>query len=220
MYRIVNFGALILSSFIWVRADSPLMVELKPGLNEVTIKILNQYHSAFDSICVMVKQDDLPEGFIISPKSQYLNVPAKSKSEDGLLLCIKVDEEAKPGVYQIPLMLMDRANHSWNYALKVKLEIPKPEEYDLFQNYPNPFNANAQIKYMLMNDQEQETQLVIYDLLGKPIRTLVNKKQSAGHYRVVWDGGDEQGKGVASGIYFYKLTSGSFMKIRKMTILK
>lgn len=101
-----------------------------------------------------------------------------------------------------------------------KVEIPKPEKYDLLQNYPNPFNAQTQIKYLLANKHEQETRLVIFDLLGRHIRTLVNKKQPAGTYQVIWDGKDDEGKEIARGIYYYRITSGSFIKTKKMLFIK
>jgi len=215
---IIVFFALM--SFVFLGADSPPVIELKPGLNEVTIRVLNKCNSDFESIHVVINQQDLPEGLTISQESQHIKVTAKSQSEAGLMLRMKVAEHARPGIYEIPLVLKDKTNHSWKYTLTAKLEINKPDKYDLLQNYPNPFNSNTQIEYALVNDQEQETQLVIYDLLGKQVRMLVNKKQSAGNYRVIWDGKDEQGTEVANGIYFDKITSGSFAKIRKMTLLK
>ena len=90
----------------------------------------------------------------------------------------------------------------------------------IFQNFPDPFNTNAQVKYALANDQEQQTKLIIFDLLGKQTKTLVNKKQPAGFYQVSWDGKDDSGASVASGVYFYKLSSGSFVSIKKLTVLK
>ena len=117
-------------------------------------------------------------------------------------------------------MLRDKANHSWSYNLKVKLGIQEPYKYELIQNHPNPFNANTHIKYALGNAQEQNTQLVIFDLMGKQIRTLINMNQSTGIYDVIWDGKDDAGESVSSGFYFYKITSGSFLMTRKMMLLK
>ena len=217
MNKIIIVAVLILLLPVFVSADS---IELRPGINEVSIKILNKCDVNFESICVIVKQEDLPEGVFISKNSQHLNVSANSKTEHGLPLLIKVNEEATPGIYEIVFMLKDNANHSWHYKLTAKLEIPKPEKYDLLPNYPNPFNANTQIKYLLVHNQQQQTQLLIYDLLGKQIRILVNKKQSAGTYKVIGDGKDEQGIQAASGIYFYKISTGTFVKVRKMSLIK
>jgi len=118
------------------------------------------------------------------------------------------------------LQLKDKANHSWKYSFTAEVKLNKPERYDLSQNYPNPFNTTTQIKYALVNDQEQQTKLVIFDLLGKQIAILVNKKQPAGFFQVIWDGKDESGVSVASGVYFYQFSSGSFVSSKKLTVLK
>jgi len=215
---IISFFALM--SFIFLGADSPPVIELKPGINEVTLKVLNNCNSDIEAIQVVVEEEDLPEGLTISSTPQHINVSAKSKSEVGLLLLMKVTEQAMPGIFKIPLLLKDEANHSWKYTVTAELKLNKPDRYDLSQNYPNPFNTNTQIKYALANDQEQQTKLIIFDLLGKQTKMLVNKKQPAGFYQVNWDGKDDAGALVASGIYFYKLSSGSFVNIRKLTVLK
>jgi flagellar hook assembly protein FlgD len=115
---------------------------------------------------------------------------------------------------------MDKANNSWSYKISATYNKNVPKSYDLAQNYPNPFNSQTMITYSLSNDSEQVTRLEIIDLLGRNMRTLVNKKQTAGSYQVIWDGKDNTGNNVATGIYFYKLTSGTYSKIKKMSILK
>ncbi len=220
MYKIIIVVLLMLLAPVFVWADSASMIELKPGINEITIKVANNCDIDLQSICVIVNEEDMPDGLHIFSNLQYINVPAKSKTKDGLLLRIEVNNDAAPGLYQIPFKIQDKANHSWSHKLNAELNTSKPGKYALLPNYPNPFNANTQISYFLENNQQQQTQLVIYDLLGKQIRTLVNKKQAAGTYNVIWDGKDEQGNDVATGIYFYKMCSGSFTKTRKMTLLK
>lgn len=79
-----------------------------------------------------------------------------------------------------------------------------PARFSLAQNYPNPFNAGTVIKYSLVNSGE--VSLVIHDLLGREVVSLVKGRQSAGTHTVQWFGQDNKGQDVASGIYFYKLT--------------
>ena len=124
-------------------ADSPPAIALKPGRNEVSLKILNKSNLDLESICVIVKAEDLPEGLSIMESMQKVDISPNSASENSLLLKIEVNEKVKAGVYQIPFLLMDKANHSWDYELTAELKTFKPEKYELSQNYPNPFNLNT-----------------------------------------------------------------------------
>ncbi|MBN2088262.1 T9SS type A sorting domain-containing protein, partial [candidate division KSB1 bacterium] len=93
-----------------------------------------------------------------------------------------------------------------------------PEAFVLSQNYPNPFNPTTEIVYALPKDVT--VSLTIYNTLGHKIATLVNEKQAAGTYRTMWDGRDEFGKNVATGIYFYHLQAGDFSTTMKMLLVK
>lgn len=93
-----------------------------------------------------------------------------------------------------------------------------PPQFTLEQNYPNPFNPGTFIQYKLPRDEK--VVLKIYNLLGQKIRTLVDREQKAGVHKIRWDGKDDLGREVASGIYFYKIKAGSFTKTRKMLLLK
>jgi hypothetical protein len=91
--------------------------------------------------------------------------------------------------------------------------------YQLQQNYPNPFNPRTIINYRLAFDNFVE--LAIYNLSGQQIRTLVSIYQPAGSHQVEWDGRDESGQPVASGIYFYQLKAGNdFAATKKMVLLR
>jgi hypothetical protein len=93
-----------------------------------------------------------------------------------------------------------------------------PSEYLLRQNHPNPFNPITTIKYSL--PRTSKVILKVYDLLGKEIKTLVNQTQSVGKKSVVWDGTDNSGYQVSSGIYIYRLETGSKTFSKKMMFLK
>jgi len=93
-----------------------------------------------------------------------------------------------------------------------------PEGFYLEQNYPNPFNPETQISYQLASSGF--TSIGIYDLLGREIKTLVSKDQPAGNYTVTWNGTDELGNKVPSGIYLYTLKTGILVESKKMILLK
>ncbi len=93
-----------------------------------------------------------------------------------------------------------------------------PLTFDLKQNYPNPFNPTTVISYQIPNNQM--VNLEIYDALGQKVRTLVNSGQEAGFYNVEWDGKNDFGASVTSGVYFYRIHTDSFIKVMKMMLLK
>ena len=93
-----------------------------------------------------------------------------------------------------------------------------PTVFALEQNYPNPFNPSTTIKYQIPNDAN--VNLVIWNLQGQKIRTLVAKEQKAGYYNVVWDGRNDAGQTVSSGFYLYRVQAGSFVAVHKMMLIK
>ncbi len=88
----------------------------------------------------------------------------------------------------------------------------------LAQNYPNPFNPQTTISFTIAS--RGHVALNVYDVSGALVRTLANETRGPGAYQVQWDGRDENGCAVASGVYFYRLVAGSFTSTRKMVLLK
>ncbi len=86
-------------------------------------------------------------------------------------------------------------------------------KYELMNNYPNPFNPSTKINYSLA--EPQFTSIIIYDVMGRQVATLVNEKQSAGNYSLIWNASN-----YSSGVYFYKIQAGSFTETKKMTLVK
>jgi hypothetical protein len=93
-----------------------------------------------------------------------------------------------------------------------------PNTPGLYQNTPNPCNPRTAIEFDLT--EGVATTLGIYNLSGRRVRTLVNGIVAAGHHRVPWDGTDDSGNRVASGVYVYRLTAGSYYASRKLVVLK
>ncbi len=93
-----------------------------------------------------------------------------------------------------------------------------PAEFALSQNYPNPFNPTTTLSYSL--PKSTQVSIVVYDLLGSPVKTLVNEAQSAGSFQVVWNATNDLGVQVPSGNYIVKMVAGDFVQTRKMTLLK
>ena len=93
-----------------------------------------------------------------------------------------------------------------------------PKVFALHQNYPNPFNPTTFIKYDL--PKEAKVKIVIYNLMGREVRTLVTEKQNAGYKTVIWNGRNNNGQLVSSGCYIYHMVTDKFQKTKKMTLLK
>ncbi len=102
------------------------------------------------------------------------------------------------------------------HVFNSKMLIPK--KFQLKQNFPNPFNPETTIEYDL--PRAEQVSLEIYDLLGKSIAVLVQKKQAAGRHRVLWKGRLTSGLAAPSGIYVCKLRAGDFVAVKKMLLLR
>jgi hypothetical protein len=96
-----------------------------------------------------------------------------------------------------------------------------PSAYSLGQNYPNPFNPVTKIKFDLANtplnplSRGETVTLKVFDITGKKVATLVNEQLKPGSYEVTFDGSN-----LGSGVYYYKLTSGSFIETKKMLLVR
>ena len=93
-----------------------------------------------------------------------------------------------------------------------------PAEFSLLQNYPNPFNPTTTISYTL--PEAGQVSLVIYDMMGRQVSTLVDGFRDAGRYTQQWNAGNDNGTGLASGIYYAQLISGSFQQTIKMVLMR
>ena len=104
--------------------------------------------------------------------------------------------------------------------------ISLPASFSLSQNYPNPFNPTTTISFAVPYVETEHTvslhvTLKVFDLLGREVATLVNEEKAPGNYKVAFDASHpEQGRSMTSGIYFYRLTAGDFVEIKKMLLLK
>jgi subtilisin family serine protease len=141
--------------------------------------------------------------------------------------------ESCPGNEEILFSLdIDSDNHTfWTDTLRIYLypvgigdggEVSLPQTFSLNQNFPNPFNPQTSIQFAIpsRNSDPETVVLLVYNMRGQLISEVVHDELAPGSYTVQWNGRDERGKRVPSGVYFYKLTWGEQTVIRKMVILK
>ena len=120
--------------------------------------------------------------------------------------------DANNGTVVAPLgSILRTTNGGVPFVNQISSEIP--EGFSLYQNYPNPFNPKTSIRFDIF--ESSQTKLIIYDILGKEIATLLNEKVSAGSYEVSWNASE-----YPSGVYFYKLVANEFSDAKKMLLLK
>ena len=93
-----------------------------------------------------------------------------------------------------------------------------PQAFSLAQNAPNPFNSNTVIRFAL--PQPSQIELATYNLLGQLVAVLVQGPSEAGTFSVRWDGRDQAGRAVASGVYLYQLRAGEYTEVRKLLLLR
>jgi len=103
--------------------------------------------------------------------------------------------------------------------------ISLPTKYALSQNYPNPFNTSTTINYdipVFVSDdfENQHVSLIIYNSLGQQVKELVNTYRAPSSYHVIWNGKNDNGNYVSTGIYVYKVKTDDFMSVKKMTLVK
>ena len=103
-------------------------------------------------------------------------------------------------------------------AVEMSDQTSVPQAFALAQNAPNPFNSNTIIRFAL--PQPSQVELTIYNLLGQPVAVLVQGPSAAGTFSVRWNGRDQAGRAVTSGVYLYQLRAGEYTAVRKLLLLQ
>jgi hypothetical protein len=124
-----------------------------------------------------------------------------------------IDKDLASGIYNYRIKQIDFNGTYKYYDLKEEVDISTPNSYDLSQNYPNPFNPATKIKYSV--PVEGFVNIAVFNILGEKVAELVNSIQKAGNYELTFNATN-----FASGMYIYRMESGSFVSIKKMMILK
>ncbi|UCF05457.1 MAG: T9SS type A sorting domain-containing protein [bacterium] len=186
--------------------------------------LLQSYTAHFRESAVIVRWtlSEVPENiefFIQKAENSdeiFKELPSPEIIKDNLSFTFE-DKECKPGdICMYRIGVLDADDH---YILFETDPIIVPElPLTLFQNTPNPFNPVTTIRYYL--PENSRITLGIYDISGKRVACLVNKEQKMGFNSVEWDGKDNHGNSVASGIYFFRLKTGKQTITRKMVLLR
>jgi len=139
-----------------------------------------------------------------------------------------LDTDVQDGItYYYVVTAYDFSGNQGEFSTEVPVQVTAigetndtniPGTFVLDQNYPNPFNPSTRIRFGL--PRQAEIQVVIYNILGEPIRTIAQGKFSAGYHEINWDGRDNQGRTVSAGIYIYRLEGDDVHIAKKMILMK
>jgi hypothetical protein len=129
-----------------------------------------------------------------------------------------LDENIETGVYSYRLKQID-FDGTAHYSDAVEIEVDlTPNNFILFQNYPNPFNPNTTIQFQV--PKVSDVTIVVYDMLGQEVKSLFSSQVQPGKFTVEWDGLNNAGAQMSSGTYIYRMTSGEFIDVKEMILLK
>ncbi len=209
--------------------DSILVLDT-PGVPEaqyVTINTYRQNRAAFEGELIFIDNANITGNF---PAAGSDGVVTLNDGTGNLDMFIDLDTDidgASPSRIKMDIIgvatsfnntLRIQPSSIDNITLVAEQASELPSEFALAQNYPNPFNPSTTIRYAL--PQPGHVKLVIYDLLGAKIRTLIDGREAAGFKQITWDGLNDRGERVPSGVYVYRIEAGEFVRARKLTVMK
>jgi hypothetical protein len=169
--------------------------------------------SSAGKVSIGMSRAGVPDGVSGAGALAILRLRLASSASIGSITQIGIEDVAANDPSGNPIELVAQGT---DIVVAVEDEKTTPARFALMQNYPNPFNAGTTIAYAL--PQEGSVLLIIYNMLGQMVRKLIDENQTPGHKRVLWDGNDERGLRVSSGVYFYRIEFGQQRLIGRMIL--
>ena len=202
-----------------VKSDNNIQVTLSPGYSVVKINMQNAWSKAITDVSFKIDEDTVPNGINVDILSQNIEV-LDQNSTQCITIGITISDTIELSNAVVPLIIQDGTGNIWNNSLSISSVVSnKPVLYNsLLHNYPNPFNPNTFLPFTLQDTQH--TNLSIYNVVGQKVKTLVNETLPAGTHVRQWDGTDETGSSVSSGVYLYRIQADSFVDTKRMIMLE
>jgi len=191
-------------------ADMSSLLFGSPLLNELQEGVMINSHTLEDG-STRVLAVNMTGGLLGFSADGFITVPVTINA--GRSERVKVDISGVQLIGQDGQNIPVHAKGDGSVALELI-----PMQYALYQNFPNPFNPVTEIQFDVPDVSVVD--MVVYNLMGQQVRRLVNGELQAGYHRVVWDGLNDRGEPVSTGVYIYSLTSPSFHNTKKMVLLK
>jgi hypothetical protein len=190
------------------------VLTLTEGTSTVALSVLNNGETDLSRVTLAVNRNNLPAWLSVLETPQAVDAPKGMKAPKKLSLTFHVANAPLNAEAQIPFTLKDGKGNAWSYTLTVKASSSLPIKTELYENSPNPFNPTTTIRFAIKDTGP--VNLAVYNSLGQKVRVLTDGPRSAGVHTVMWDGRDETGREVSSGVYFSRLHAGKYQQTRKM----
>ncbi len=191
---------------------------LSPGGNIIALSVANEWKKDLANLSVSVGMADIPDGLDINVTPSMLSIRNDKSLKKKIFLEITVNDETATEAFDIPVIFSDSFGNSWEHVIPVSITSEVPTQNSLAQNFPNPFNPTTTIQFSLAD--KSNVRLYVYNSLGQLVTTLLHETRSPGMHSVVWDGKDENGLKVSSGIYFYHMETETFSNTKRMMIIE
>ncbi len=209
--------------FLYIVEDSAGFTDSALAIpNELLIQVpYGRSDSLYRSVLLYSSNAPAPySAFVAGGAGSFVFLPNPNGTTNDTLVIMVFPAGLNPGWYS-DSVIIDVGGCYLPASVVINLQIlgadSSPAGLGL-SNYPNPFNPITEVVYSLPSNSE--VSLKVYDLLGREVITLVRGYRPAGSHRITWDGLDEQGNQVSSGVYFYRLQTNSISVTRKMLLLR
>ena len=197
-----------------------------PSIMEYIVGTFTRTNASLDIISQIDEHDNIDKDnsthFILKSDYTYsLNFKGYSKFMDSTIVINQNGTFEIGQTYYYKVSAFDFAGNLSDYSPSVSVFITTnvsvsnivPEKFDLFQNFPNPFNPTTKIRFAL--PQQSNVKLAVYNLIGQKVAELINTEMEAGYHTIDFDASN-----FSSGLYFFRITAGKFIAVRKMMMLK
>ena len=181
-----------------------------------TISLSVQNSSSVQANNVSVKFNSLPSW--LKFKSNAVSIKSISANASGdAEFTFSVDKKALVGKDTTLTATISTADgQSW--TKDIKISVGPPKDYKLYNNFPNPFNPSTKIAFEL--PKVSHVKLIIYDVVGREVAQVADADYPAGYTELTWNGLNKNGTLVSSGVYFYRISTDKWNKVRKMLMIK
>jgi hypothetical protein len=182
--------------------------------NSLTLNVENTAAVAAKNVFVEIQN---PPSWLKleSQKIMLKDIPAKQSKDAEFQFSV---ERSAPVGNEQKISVLIRTSDGQIWTKEIALTVGTPKEFHLYDNFPNPFNPTTKIAFEL--PVASRVKLVIYDALGREVRTLTDEEYPAGYIELTWDGRNDGGTLVSSGIYFYRISTAKWNNVKKMILMR